>query len=295
MTLISERFTKGRSKAFSIFSIGGQAGMGIGPLTIAILLWLKLENPFLVYLLWSLPILGVSIIMIITHAKDPTIEINPEIKTQSKRKMEKTMCSSFSAKKALIIPSFLILIFITALIGFGRKLFDQFFVYFLVEARQISEPTADFYYAMLTILGLPGNYLGGLVGDKYGEKPILMIAHTLTVLGLIVLLLFPDPIYLPLIVLLLAFGKNIAMPNSHSLTARIVPLKARGKAYGLIRWDTTALGSIAPTIGAAIILRINPMAIFLISICLFALSVVLFSFIRVKKDVESLSSSTKSK
>ena len=219
--------------------------------------------------------------MIVTHAKDRTIETSPEIKTRPPRKTEPPTHPSVSTKKALLIPSFLILLLITALIGFGRKLFDQFFVYFLVEVRQINEPIADFYYALLTIMGLPGNYLGGLVGDRYGEKPILMIAHTLTVLGLIVLLLFPDPIYLPLIVLLLAFGKNIAMPNSHSLTARIVPLKARGKAYGFIRWDTTALGSIAPTIGAAIILRINPVAIFFISIGLFTLSVVLFSFIHV--------------
>ena len=265
MTLISERFPKDRSKAFSIFSMGGQAGMGVGPLTLAILLWLDIKDPFLVYLLWSIPILFVSIAMLITHTKDTTIEISSDLKTRNESETIESEFPSFSVKKALLVSSFLILLLITALIGFGRKLFDQYFVYFLVAERQITEPSADFYYAMLTILGLPGNYLGGLAGDKYGERHILMIAHSLTVLGLLVLLLVQTTLMIPLVFLLLSFGKNIAMPNSHSLTARIVPLKARGKAYGFLRWDTTALGSLAPIIGASIILNINPMAIFLIS------------------------------
>ena len=40
MAMISDRFHRKRSGAFSIFQIGGQSGVGVGPLTVAILIWI---------------------------------------------------------------------------------------------------------------------------------------------------------------------------------------------------------------------------------------------------------------
>ena len=290
MTTISDRFQRGRSKAFSIFSIGGQAGFGTGPLTVAGLLWLGdgvLQNWQLAYLLWSVPILCMSLIMVITHAKDPTIGVNTKMETETIRDMKVSTRPSTSTT-SLLFPAFLILLVIMAMRGFGRNLFEPYLVLFLTQVRHISEATAVFYLSMLTLIGLPGTILGGLGGDKYGEKRVLKYAYILAMLGLILLLLLRSPILLPLIIFILAIGQNAAMPNISSLTAKIVPFRARGKAYGLTFLFPIMLGSVAPTVAATIILQFDFVAVFLISIGLYALSTLLLFFIHESSDTKTV-------
>ena len=290
MTTISDRFQRGRSKAFSIFSIGGQAGFGTGPLTVAGLLWLGdgvLQNWQLAYLLWSVPILCMSLIMVITHAKDPTIGVNTKMETETIREMKVSTRPSISTT-SLLIPALLILLVIMAMRGFGRNLFEPFLVPFLTQVRHISEATAVFYLSMLTLIGLPGTILGGLGGDKYGEKRVLKSAYTLATLGLILLLLLRSPILLPLIIFILAIGQNAAMPNINSLTAKIVPLRTRGKAYGLTFMFPIMLGSVAPTVAATIIKQFDYVAVFLITIGLYALSTLLLFFIHERSDTKTV-------
>ncbi len=288
MTTISDRFQRGRSKAFSIFSIGGQAGFGTGPLTVAGLLWLGdgvLQNWQLAYLLWSVPILFMSFIMVITHIKDPAIGVNADMETETKREMKFSIHSSTSSTN-LLFPAFLILLLIMALRGFGRNLFEPYLVPFLTQVWHISEGTAVFYLSMLTLIGLPGTILGGLGGDKYGEKRVLISAYTLALLGLILLLLLRSPIFLPLIIFILAIGQNAAMPNINSLTAKIVPLRTRGKAYGLIFLFPITLGSVATTVAATIIIYFDFLAVFLVTIGLFSLATLLIFFIHESSDTK---------
>jgi len=291
MTTISDRFQRGRSKAFSIFSIGGQAGFGTGPLTVAGLMWLGdgvLQNWQLGYLLWSGPILCMSLIMIITHAKDPTIGVSTEMQTETTREVRGSTRSSTSTT-GLLLPAFLILLMIMALRGFGRNLFEPYLVLFLKQVRHVSEATAVFYLSMLTLIGLPGTILGGLGGDKYGEKRVLISAYTLATLGLILILLLRNPIFLPLTILILALGQNAAMPNISSLTAKIVPLKTRGTAYGLTFLFPIALGSVAPIVAATIILHFDFVVVFLITIGLYALATLLLFFVHESSDTEAVS------
>jgi len=172
--------------------------------------------------------------------------------------------------------------------GFGRNLFEPFLVPFLTQVRHISEATAVFYLSMLTLIGLPGTILGGLGGDKYGEKRVLKYAYTLSMLGLILLIFLRSPILLPLIIFTLAIGQNAAMPNINSLTAKIVPLRSRGKAYGLIFFFPIMLGSVAPTVAATIILQFDFVVVFLITIGLFALSILLLFFIHESSDTKTV-------
>ncbi|MFQ6123862.1 MAG: MFS transporter [Candidatus Heimdallarchaeota archaeon] len=290
MTTISDRFQKGRTKAFSIFSLGGQAGFGTGPLTVAGLLWLGggvLQNWQLAYLLWSVPILCMSLIMVITHARDPTIGVNTKREAETSRK-PKVSTRPSAATTSLFFPAFLILLVIMAIRGFGRNLFEPYLVPFLKQVRHISEATAVFYLSMLTLIGLPGTILGGLGGDKYGEKRVLKYAYTLAVLGLILLLLLRSPILIPLIIFILAIGQNAAMPNINSLTAKIVPLRARGKAYGLTFLFPIMLGSVAPTAAAIIIRQLDYIAVFLLAIGLYVLSILLLFGIHERSDTKKV-------
>ena len=291
MTIISDRFRRGRSRAFSIFSLGGQAGFGTGPLTVAGLLWLGdgvLQNWQLAYLLWNVPILCMSLILVIIHVKDPTIGVNPEVETRIPRKVS-GLTRSFTSTSGLLLPVFLILLLIMALRGFGRNLFTPYLVLYLVQVRHVSDATAVFYLSMLSLLGLPGTILGGLGGDKYGEKRVLISGYTMATLGLILLLLLRNPIFLPLIFLILALGQNAAMPTINSLTAKIIPLRARGKAYGLTFLFPIVLGSVAPIVAASIVLHFDFVAVFLLTIILFALATLLVFFVHEPSDTETIS------
>jgi len=280
MTMISNRFQRRRSGAFSIFQSGGQIGVGTGQLTVAILLWLGRDSdPFLAYLLWSVPILLMSVIMIILHLQDPTIGVNTEREHHPSSKIGESSNSAPSSIKMLFIPAFLLLLLVLSLDSFGFSLYRLYIIPFLVEERHVLEATAIFYFSMLKLLGFPGTLIGGFAGDVYGEKRVLIGAYALVTLGLILLLLLQNSIFLPLIFLILAFGLNATMPTMDSLTAKIVPLRARGKAYGL-SYFTPVIGNVAPIIGAIFILTMGFGIIFFIAIGLYALVILLLLFVR---------------
>jgi len=283
MTMISNRFYYRRSGSFSIFQSGGQIGVGTGPLTVAILLWMGRNNPFLAYLLWSVPLLFMSVVMIIMHLRDPNIGASIEKDGSLPSNLDEPSPSLPSAIKLLTIPAFLILLLALSLDSFGSGLYRNYLIPFLIDERQIQEATAVFYFAILKLFGFPGTLLGGFAGDKYGEKRVLIAAYILVTLGLILLILIQSHLLLLLIFLMLAFGLNATMPTSDSLTAKIIPLKARGKAYG-ISYFTQGLGIVAPTLGAIIILVTGYGLIFFIAISLYVLVTILLFFIRVPSD-----------
>ena len=286
MTMISNRFQRRRSGAFSIFQSGGQVGVGTGQLTVAILLWLGRDSdPFLAYRLWSVPILLMSVIMITLHLQDPTIGVNTEREHHPSSKIVESSNSAPSSIKMLFIPAFLLLLLVLSLDSFGFSLYRLYIIPFLVEERHVLEVTAIFYFSMLKLLGFPGTLIGGFAGDVYGEKRVLIGAYALVTLGLILLLLLQNSIFLPLIFLILAFGLNATMPTMDSLTAKIVPLRARGKAYGL-SYFTPIIGNVAPILGAIFILTMGFGIIFFIAIGLYALVILLLLFVREPSETE---------
>lgn len=185
----------------------------------------------------------------------------------------------------LFIPAFLLLLLVLSLDSFGFSLYRLYIIPFLVEERHVLEVTAIFYFSMLKLLGFPGTLIGGFAGDVYGEKRVLIGAYALVTLGLILLLLLQNSIFLPLIFLILAFGLNATMPTMDSLTAKIVPLRARGKAYGL-SYFTPIIGNVAPILGAIFILTMGFGIIFFIAIGLYALVILLLLFVREPSETE---------
>jgi FSR family fosmidomycin resistance protein-like MFS transporter len=283
MTTVSTRFHDSSSKAFSLFALGGQAGYGTGPLTVAILLWLGggvLKDPFLAYRLWSVPVLSMSVVLTYIHLKDPTLGVFTSLNSSLEEKS--LVQSPTSMVKALFFPAFILLLLAMSVQSIGRSVYDPYLVLFLVDKRRVLQATAVFYYSMLILVGLPGTILGGYWGDKYGEKPILIGAYALATTSIILLLILQSPAWLPLILLLLAFGQNATMPTTDSLTGKIVPLNVRGKAYGLSFLFPVVLGSLAPVTGALILEIFDYEAIFLLVIVLYSLAAVMTFFIREK-------------
>jgi FSR family fosmidomycin resistance protein-like MFS transporter len=296
MTTVSTRFNHSSSKAFSLFALGGQAGYGTGPLTVAILLWLGggiLKDPFLAYKLWSFPVLCMSVVLTYIHVKDPTLGVITTLNSPPEE--ISTAPLPTSTVKALFFPAFLLLLLAMSVQSIGRSVYDPYLVLFLVDRRQILQATAVFYYSMLIIVGLPGTILGGYWGDKYGEKPILISAYALAMFGILLLLVLPNPVWLPFIFLLLALGQNATMPTTDSLTGKIVPLNVRGKAYGLSFLFPVVLGSLAPVTGALILQIFDYEAIFLLVIVLYALAALMTFFIRDKSPMETIPISASAK
>jgi sugar phosphate permease len=214
-----------------------------------------------------------------THFKDPTIGISTEVEIETDAKATETNNSPLTSAKIFLPTTFLLLLLIMSFRGFGRNLYDKFFVLFLVEDKLINEATAAFYLSLLTLIGLPGTLLGGIGGDRYGEKRILILAYMCATLGLTLVYLVQNPLLIPLALLVLAIGSNAAMPSINSLTAKVVPLKARGKAYGLTFLFPVAIGAIAPPIAATLIDISGFNLLFAVAISFFAMATLITFFI----------------
>ena len=288
MAMISNRYHRRRSRAFSVFQIGGQSGVGVGPLTVAILLWLgKSSDPFLAYLLWNFPILIMSTVMTIMQLKDPTIGVTTKTEENILDKINDESSPPLSSMKLLLIPAFLVLLLVLALDSFGTGLYRNYLILFMEEERHVQQATAVFYFSMLKLLGLPGTLIGGYWGDKYGAKPVLIGAFAIATVGLILLLILSNPIFLPLIFLLIAMGQNAIMPTMDNWTAKITPLRARGTAYGFT-YLAPVVGSVAPFLGALIIETSGYTLTFLIAIGISAIVIMLLFLVHEPSDPENV-------
>lgn len=136
-------------------------------------------------------------------------------------------------------------------IGFG--LIFPYLTIYMVEDLGISEPLAGVALAGYTMSGIPAMVLGGMLADRIGRRPVLLMSLGLMSITMALYFFASDFLTLFIIILADAFVGTLYMPAANAMIADVIPSKDRPAAYSTLRiaWNTGLF--VGPAIGMMIV------------------------------------------
>lgn len=152
-----------RSMAQSIFQIGGNTGVAISPLLVALIVIPNGQGHIIWFLLFAL--LAVVILLYVAKwrievLKLPNELVNKEIKVHH-----------LSSSKVEISVGILLLLIFSKY--FYMASITSYFQFYTLDKFHFSEVQAQVYLFYFLIAAAVGTLLGGYFGDKYGRKPVI--------------------------------------------------------------------------------------------------------------------------
>ena len=255
-----------RSKALGIQGAGGTLGMAIGPISLAVLIYLGFQWRQ-VYLFWFFPLL-LGIAMILKIKEEPTEDVT----LSDIEKTEQTEASN------LLTASLAFFMIFSSFRMMASGMTISFLSVYLVETQGW-----DFGYASLIlggsyIMGIVAAPIGGFLAARYGDK-----RWTLTVLAVsyaCYILAFLVGGVLPFTLLYLGHGffNFLGMASNSSIMAKLSPGRQRGLGFALYFLPGSVMGAIAPMIAAFIADSLGMYTIFMVSFAAYLAAVLVLMF-----------------
>ncbi len=153
-------------------------------------------------------------------------------------------------------------------IGFG--LIFPYLAIYMVDDIGISEPLAGVALAGYTMSGIPAMVLGGMLADRIGRRPVLLMSLGLMSITMALYFFASDFATLFIIILADAFVGTLYMPAANAMIADVIPSKDRPAAYSTLRiaWNTGLF--VGPAIGMMIVSAWSIRELFLIGSAIMA-------------------------
>ena len=226
------------NKALAFHGAGGTIGASIGPLSVYFLIeafsWRE------IYLLWVFPLITIaSLFWILIGRKNLNQKLIPINHTKN-TKIDQY--SKYQARNSRLVPLFG---FIIAM-SLSRGMINFIISPFLSESKNFEITKAALFIGVTTLLGIFGQLLGGITGDRFSESIVLKI-NALLQAGIILLIyfLFGDIIILVLYIVL-SMSNSIFWPSTNSLIAKNT-LK-QSSAFGMVMFLANIVGALGPLI-----------------------------------------------
>ena len=243
----TQSFSPKYVRILSLHGIGGSLGASIGPLSVYFLL--NTLGWRLIYLFWSFPLTVVAVgfwILIARHESPlPNVEIQE---------------TAIDNKNDLIneIRTVLLLVFaFITVMSITRGMINFILSPFLSEVKNIEIATAALFVGLSTLIGATGEFLGGVIGDKFGERTVLSIFACVQIGFLFLIFISEVRIILLILYLLLGINSAFFWPSSNSLVAKNSKRSGRGRAFGWLMLIAHFFGALGPSIDG-ILLAIDP-------------------------------------
>jgi MFS family permease len=129
--------------------------------------------------------------------------------------------------------------------SFVYQAFTGFYPTYLVQVKEFSEGTAGLLYGAFFASAIVTQPLGGLLGDRYGRPPTIIVSAFLTAVALaaipVVQGLAPILAFSVLVSVQLAFW-----PNSQAYVIGTLPESLQGSGFGLLRTIYLVLAATGP-------------------------------------------------
>ena len=263
-------------RILSLHGIGGTLGAAIGPLSVFFLI--KIISWRQIYLFWVLPLLLIAFwswIFVIRHEPKTTL-ISP---SDEKINMSKIKNKSNNYRLTL----FLIFAFITVL-SLTRGMINFILSPFLSEIKNIEIATAALYIGLSTLLGASGEYTGGVLGDKFGERAVLSSFALTQIIILIVIYVSEINIVLFMFYICYGISSSLFWPSTNSLVVK--NSIHRGRAFGWVMLVAHFFGALGPTIDG-LIMTLDPNRYQLIFVLAIGFSLVGFFFVLVSSKIST--------
>ncbi len=255
-----------RSKALGIQGAGGTLGMAIGPISLAVLIYLGFQWRQ-VYLFWFFPLL-LGIAMILAIKQEPT----EDVVLSEVEKIEQGQSGS------LLSASLVFFMVYSGAKTIASGMTNSFLSVYLVETQGWGFEYASLILGGSYIMGIVAAPIGGFLAARYGDK-----RWTLTVLAVsyaCYILAFLVGGVLPFTLLFLGSGffTYLSMAANSSIMAKLSPGRQRGLGFALYFLPGSVMGAVAPMIAALIADNLGMYPIFIASFVAYVAAVVVLMF-----------------
>lgn len=249
LTLISRR-VPGLSRGMAIHGIFGSAGSALGPIlatTIATLLSWRSAYAALALFNGLLALITLSLIPPARKQSPPTTEANQVVRTNK--------------------PALLYYYSTAVLMGFAYAGFSTFLpAHFALHTNHLLvtlSPTlkAGLFTSLVFGAGILGQYLGGILGDRY-HRPTLLVWVVALNLPLFFLMGFTSNLSLVALGLLLGIVHFNFQPVGNSLVSEFTHSRVRGLGYGIGFFLSFGVGSLAAALSGIIAERVGTALVF---------------------------------
>ncbi|WP_455143540.1 MFS transporter [Candidatus Hodarchaeum mangrovi] len=265
------------NKALAFHGAGGTIGASIGPLSVYFLIesfsWRE------IYLFWVFPLVIVAFLFWILIGRKNLNQKSIPINYKKNEKVDQ-----YSKSQARYIRIILLFGFIIAM-SLSRGMINFIIAPFLSESKNFQITKAALFIGVTTLIGIFGQLLGGITGDKFSESFVLKI-NALLQAGVILLIYFSfGDILILVLYIVLSMSNSIFWPSTNSLIAKNT-LK-QSSAFGIVMFLANIVGAFGPLIdGIFLFWNLQKyLNIFIFaSLCSFLAFIILWIFdLRVKK------------
>ena len=230
-----------RSRALGIWFAGGTTGVGLGPLSVTILMGAFAFSWRQVYGFWVIPILlG---LVGLYFVKTPAEIVKKEVRDAWEE--EETVDTLLNSNMIFLLLS-------STVRRFGGGLTTGFFTIWLAQVQGWTIGQIGIMLGISSLIGLVASPLGGELASRYGEKR-LFVATLFGSYSFFALAFFLKG-YWPFMLAYIThrFFGILGMPANMTLTSRLSPPKQRGVGFALSSIPENVIMPIAALVAAYI-------------------------------------------
>ncbi len=261
------------NRILGIHGVGGTIGASIAPISIFFLI--DTINWRQIYFLWSIPLIILAIFFWLFVARhEPSVEYSsPHLR------YDNTTDTIISWKDDINSTVLTIFVFMFAM-SLTWGMISFILSPFLSEVKQFKVSQAALFIGFSHLLAASGQMIGGILGDKYGEKIALSFAAVLQVVVLIGIYVIDSSLILFVLYVLIGVVNAIFWPSTNSLLAKST--RHRGSAFGGFMLIVNVVRSIGPSIdGVLMVMDPNSYLLIFVFAIFFSIAA-FFSLIFVK-------------
>ncbi|MFW9905278.1 MAG: MFS transporter, partial [Candidatus Thorarchaeota archaeon] len=229
-------------RILAVHGVGGSVGSSIGPISVFFLI--DLLSWRTIYLIWAFPLTLFAIAFWILIGRH---EPHSEKSLLSSNQQERIPTDQEEILSNNLHYSILYLTFIFIIVmSLPRGMINFILAPFLSEVKNFEISTAALYIGLSALFGSTGQVVGGIFGDKYGEKAVLSFTAAFQALILIGIFIFTNDIVLLVFYILLGVMNALFWPSTNSLVAK--NSVKRGRAFGWVMLVANFVGALGPSI-----------------------------------------------
>jgi MFS family permease len=162
----------------------------------------------------------------------------------------------------------------------GSSLIWPFQLIYISSKLDTPLATAATLIAISSFVGMLVSFLGGSIADRFGRKPIMVIAQAAH--GIAYILMSQATSYLGFLLPMTIMGASMPFYaiGSDSMMADMIPSEKRSTAYSILRMTNNAGIAIGPAIGGFLVTKSYTLAFFGAAAAMFTYGLILFIFSR---------------